>query len=335
MWILAGDVGGTNTRLALYEDGASEPSFLRTYPSKAHTSLEEVADTFAAEARQELGIDGPICEHGCIGIAGPIEGNVCNATNLAWHVDGDKLAEHLGIDDIRLANDFVALASAIPHLGSRDAIPIGTGTAEPRGPIAVLGPGTGLGEAFLVWQERAARYRVLASEGGHADFAPRSPLEFGLMEFLSTKYGRVSNERVLSGNGLADIFRFLSEEHALRALVRPETRAAMSNELHEKVITELGSNGEDPVCEVALSLFASVLGSVAGNLALILLATGGVYVAGGIAPRIVDFLKRSGLRDAFDHKGRFAPMLRRIPLHVVVRQDPGLLGAAKIAMDHA
>lgn len=332
MWILAGDVGGTNTRLALYARDAAVPAFLRTYPSAAHDSLESAAELFAREARDAVGADWDQVRNACVGVAGPVEGHQCKATNLPWHVDARRLAERLDLERVELVNDFVAAASAIPHLAPGDLVAIGSGTPEPHGPIAVLGPGTGLGEAFLIWQDRTSHYRVLASEGGHADFAPRTPLEFGLMEFLSTKHGRVSNERVLSGDGLADAFRFLSDEHALRALVRPETRRALATELPEKVIAELGSRGEDPVCEVALSLFASVLGSVAGNLALTLLATGGVFVAGGIAPRIVGFLQRSGLREAFDQKGRFAPLLRRIPLHVIVHENPGLLGAARIAV---
>jgi glucokinase len=148
------------------------------------------------------------------------------------------------------------------------------------------------------------------------------------MQYLTIRYGRVSNERVLSGRGLADIFHFLSEEDSFRTLVRPETRGAMSGSPPEVVITEKALAGEDPVCEVALSMFVSILGAVAGNLALLLLTTGGVFVGGGIAPRVLPFLERGSFRDAFEHKGRFRPLVGRIPLFVIVREEPGLLGAA-------
>ena len=172
-------------------------------------------------------------------------------------------------------------------------------------------------------------YEVVPSEGGHADFAPRTPLEAALMRFLSLRYGRVSVERVLSGRGLADVFQFLVEEDSLRRQVQPETRQELATASDPAAIVSARAlDGSDPICEIALSLFASVLGAVAGNLALTVLATGGVFVGGGIAPRIVDFLGETGFRDSFDNKGRLRPLLESMPLSVIVADEPGPLGAA-------
>ena len=205
----------------------------------------------------------------------------------------------------------------------------------PHGPIAVLGAGTGLGQAFLLWSAADNAYQVVPSEGGHVDLAARTPLELGLVQFLTTKYGRVSCERVLSGQGLVDVFTFLSEEPACRGLIRPETSAALAS--HEPghdpaaAISQRAMSGSDPVCEMALSIFCSVLGATAGNLGLTVLATGGVYVAGGIAPRILSYLQRGGFREAFDRKGRLHTLVERLPAYVVTNAQPGLLGAARIA----
>ena len=205
-----------------------------------------------------------------------------------------------------------------------------------NGPIAVLGAGTGLGQAFLFWSPMDNGYRVVSSEGGHVDLAARTPLEHGLVHFLTRKYGRVSAERVLSGKGLVDVFTFLSEEPACRGLIHAETIAVLASRGSRGAIRPRPSPngrwpGTDPVCEMALAIFCSVLGATAGNLALMVLATGGVFVAGGIAPRILPYLQRGGFRESFDAKGRLHPLVERIPAYVVTHAQPGLLGAAKIA----
>jgi glucokinase len=200
----------------------------------------------------------------------------------------------------------------------------------------VLGAGTGLGQAFLLWSPVEDGYQVVSSEGGHVDLAARTPLEFGLVQFLINKYGRVSCERVLSGQGLVDAFTFLSEEPACRGLIRAETSAALAahGPGHDPAaaISQRAMAGTDPVCEMALSIFCSVLGATAGNLGLMVLATGGVYVAGGIAPRILTYLRKGAFRDAFDHKGRLHTLVEKLPAYVVTHPQPGLLGAAKVAM---
>ena len=199
--------------------------------------------------------------------------------------------------------------------------------------MAVLGAGTGLGQAFLLWSAPENRYRVISSEGGHVDLAARTPLEHGLVHFLTVKYGRVSCERVLSGRGLVDVFTFLSEEPACQGLIRPETMAALAAPGQDRaaLISQQALAGADAVCEMALAIFCSVLGATAGNLGLMVLATGGVFVAGGIAPRVLPYLRRGGFREAFDRKGRLHTMVERLPAYVVTHPQPGLLGAALVA----
>jgi glucokinase len=194
-----------------------------------------------------------------------------------------------------------------------------------------LGAGTGLGQAFLIWSAAENGYHVVASEGGHVDFAPRTPLEISLLTFLTAKYARVSYERILSGHGILDIYAFLVEEPAFRFLTRADTAAAMVAEDPAAVISRRALDGSDPVCAMTLAVFSNVLGALAGNLALSLLATGGVFIAGGIAPRVLPFLQKGLFREAFEQKGRLTPLVARIPAFVVTHPQPGLLGAATVA----
>jgi glucokinase len=336
MTVLAGDIGGTNSRLAIFDvDGdALTPLFQHTYPSASHPSLDVIAETFLAAASAKLGPKAKP-ESATFGIAGPIENNICRATNLPWVVDGRALSARLGIDRVRLVNDFHAAALGVTAVAPSDLAPLGGSPPVAQGPIAVLGAGTGLGQAFLLWSAAENRYQVWPSEGGHVDLAARTPLEQGLVQFLTVKYGRVSCERVLSGQGLVDVFTFLSEEPACRSLIQPETSAVLASPgpKHDPaaVISQRAMAGTDPVCEMALAIFCSVLGAVAGNLGLQILATGGVFVAGGIAPRILTFLQRGEFRAAFDRKGRLHTLVERMPAHVVTHPQLGLLGAAKLA----
>jgi glucokinase len=341
MILLAGDIGGTNSRLALYEATpgvAATPLFERTYPSTSHGSLDDIAAAFLAAASSALdgpGGKGKGVSAACLAIAGPIENNICRATNLPWVVDGRSLAARLGIERVRLVNDFHAAALGVTAVGSKWLAPLGGPPPTPRGPIGVLGAGTGLGEAFLLWSPSENRYQVVPSEGGHMDFAPRTPLEVGLLQFLGNKYGRVSCERVLSGRGLADVFSFLSQEPACRALIRPETTAALAQPSPAQdpaaVISERGLSGADPICEMSLAVFCSVLGAVAGNLALAILATGGVFVVGGIAPRVLPYVQKGAFREAFERKGRLHTLVERLPAFVVTHPQVGLIGAAAVA----
>ena len=339
MTVLAGDIGGTNSRLAIYDVPATglrgvKPIFEQTYPSAAHPSLDVIAEKFLTAAAGAVGARAGV-DSGCFGIAGPIEHNICRATNLPWVVDGNALAQKLGIARVVLVNDFHAAALGVTAVEAHELVALGGDVRVAQGPMAVLGAGTGLGQAFLLWSTSGNRYRVVPSEGGHVDLAARTPLEHGLVAFLTGKYGRVSCERVLSGRGLVDAFKFLSEEPACRGLIHPETAAALAAGANDPAaeISRRAIAGTDPLCEMALALFCSVLGAVAGNLGLMVLATGGVYVAGGIAPRILPFLQRGGFREAFDRKGRLHTLVERIPAYVVTHAQPGLLGAALVASD--
>jgi glucokinase len=354
MIVLAGDIGGTNARLALFEvepaHGNGRPRLTlileRTTPSRSSPSLDVIVESFLRVAETETGgrlgsgglAAGGVAKNiaaACLGIAGPIENNRCQATNLPWVVDGRLLATSLGIERVTLVNDFSAAALGVTAVGPSELASLGGGAPVPHGPIAVLGAGTGLGEALLLWSGSLGRYEVVPSEGGHADFAPRTPMEAGLLQYLSSKYGRVSCERVLSGNGLVDIFSFLALEPACRPLIQPDTAAVLAAPTtdHDVAaeISKRGLAGTDPICEMSLALFCSVMGAVAGNMALGVLATGGVFVAGGIAPRILPYLQKGGFREAFERKGRLHTLVERIPAFVVTHPQPGLLGAATIA----
>lgn len=337
MTVLAGDIGGTNSRLAIYDVPPTglrgvKPIFEHTYPSAAHASLDVIMEKFVAAATAAIGARAKVTS-ACLGIAGPIENNICRATNLPWVVDGHALSHRLGIERVLLVNDFHAAALGVTAVGPDELVALGGDLRVAHGPVAVLGAGTGLGQAFLLWSAAENRYQVVSSEGGHVDLAARTPLEHGLVAFLTNKYGRVSCERVLSGNGLVDVFKFLSEEPACRGLIRPETAAVLAATGNDPAaaISQRAMAGTDPVCEMALALFCSVLGAVAGNLGLMVLATGGVFVAGGIAPRILPYLQRGGFREAFDRKGRLHTLVERMPAYVVTHAQPGLLGAATIA----
>jgi glucokinase len=310
--VLVGDIGGTNSRLALYE--GREPRFERVYPSADHGSLDDVAALFLEEARRALG-PGAEPARACLAVAGPVVEDTCKTTNLPWFVDARRLERRLGVT----------------LLGPEHLVPLGGGERQETGPMVVVGPGTGLGQAFLVWSAAEGGYQVIPSEGGHADFTPRSGLETALLHHLVARHGRVSFERVLSGPGLAEIFSFLADEASLQPLVTEETRAAMATEDPAAVVSRQALAEADPVCQIALHLFSSVLGGLAGNLALTFLATGGVFIAGGIPPKILPVLQGGTFREAFESKGRFAPLAARIPAYVVTHRDLGLLGAAEFA----
>ena len=255
MTVLAGDIGGTNSRLAIYDPPASglrgvKPIFEQTYPSAAHSSLDVIAEKFLAAAAAAIGARAEAAS-ACFGIAGPIENNICRATNLPWVVDGHALSQRLGIGRVLLVNDFHAAALGVTAVGSDELVALGGDVRIAHGPMAVLGAGTGLGQAFLLWSAVENRYQVVPSEGGHVDLAARTPLEHGLVQFLTAKYGRVSCERVLSGNGLVDVFKFLSEEPACRGLIRPDTAALLATAGQDPAaaISQRALAGTDPVCE--------------------------------------------------------------------------------------
>ena len=319
--ILAGDVGGTKTSLALYRREAR--GLLRdriaTYRSREHAGLDSILRDFLS--------GGADVERACIGVAGPIEHGRCRLTNLDWEVDEASLRRTLGVRDVYLVNDLQATASSLPFLQESDRAMIREGEADPRGNMAVLAAGTGLGEGFLVGA--GTGYIPLASEGGHVDFAPRDEREMRLHAFLREKHGRVSVERVLSGAGLHDIYRFLREKEGKAE--QPGIAAEVAGTEPQKDIVRYGLAGGPGACAETLRIFCSLYGAEAGNLALQYLATGGVYLGGGIAPAILPALRRGEFLAAFLDKGRMRNLLFRVPVMVIL--DPGapLLGAASFA----
>jgi glucokinase len=323
MIVLAGDVGGTNARLAFVEleEGSSARMVQReTYPSRDYPGLAAIVKRFCAGA-------GSLPERACFGIACAVVGDDCSTPNLPWTVNARELAADIGIPRTTIINDFVAIGYGVEFLVPADLATLQAGSPTPHGPIALIGAGTGLGQGFLVWS--GDHYRVLPSEGGHADFAPRGKLQQGLLQFLGQELGRVSWERLLSGRGIGNAYRYLRASG-----VEPEgktVRDEMEREDAAVVITRHALAGTDCLSDRALGLFCEILGAQAGNLALTVVATGGVYIGGGIAPRIVERLKGGEFLDAFRDKGRLSELVSRIPVHVITNPYVGLLGAAAVA----
>jgi glucokinase len=322
--ILAGDIGGTNARLGLFEAGAGGLSLVafETYASR-EGGLKEHLLGFRARHAQPL-------EAAAIGIAGPVVAGRVATTNLPWLVDAAELARVLGVREVVLMNDLEALAWSLDVLSPEGIAELQPGSAGAVGTRAVIAAGTGLGQVSLA--QAGDRAVALASEGGHADFAPRTELEIALLRWLVARHGRASWERVLSGRGLHAVYQFLRETRdAEPAWLAEELRAGDP----PAVISSAALEGRSELCAEALDLFVSVYGAEAGNLALRTLATGGVYLGGGIAPRILPWLRRPQFLGAFLAKGRLSPLLEATPVRVVLETRAGLMGAARRAAAHA
>ncbi|MGZ9148004.1 MAG: glucokinase [Candidatus Deferrimicrobiaceae bacterium] len=322
MRILAGDVGGTKTNLALYlrEGSALRREELRSFPSGRYPALEAILAEFLAGSP---GVDAV-----CIGVAGPVLSGRSRVTNLPWVVDGDSVKKAVGARRAYLINDLQATAFSIPFLSGESLAVLQGGEAEPRGTIAVIAAGTGLGVAFLVWG--GAGYLPVASEAGHADFAPRDEREVRLFRYLQGRHqGRASVERAVSGPGLHAIYRFLRESENMAE--SPEVVARLAAEDPPRVIAQEGLSGGSDACREALRVFSSLYGAQAGNLALQVMATGGVYLGGGIAPAILPALSEGPFLDSFLAKGRFREFLARVPVRVIRDDKAALLGAARYA----
>ncbi len=322
MIVLAGDVGGTNARLALVDlDGRSARITRESrYRSGDYPGLTPIVRRFCEEVASRP-------DRACFGIACPMVGDDCTAPNLPWTINAPKLAAEIGIPRTTIINDFVAVGYGIELLGASDLATLQEGSPTAHGPIALIGAGTGLGQGFLLWE--GDHYRVLPSEGGHGDYAPRGKLQPGLLQFLGQQFGRVSWERLLSGPGMVNAYRYLLASAV--ALEQATVRAEMEKEDPATVITRHGLAKTDCLSDRALDLFCEVFGAQAGNLALTVVATGGVYLAGGIAPRIAERLKSGPFLTAFRDKGRMSELLSRIPVHVIMNPNVGLLGAAAVA----
>ncbi|HWZ43742.1 MAG TPA: glucokinase [Candidatus Saccharimonadales bacterium] len=324
--ILAGDIGGTNTRLACFEEDADRLRLIvdRVYPSHEHEGLGEIVTAFVRETAVTI-------QKACLGIAGPVLNGRVTTPNLPWVIDSAQLSQELSIPRVWLINDLEAHASGIGDLGPGDltalnqAIPV-------EGNAALIAAGTGLGEAGLYWD--GARHHPFPCEGGHADFAPRNAMEIALLQYLLKKFGRVSYERLLSGPGLKNIYDFLHETQ-----VEPEPdwlqQELIGSQDPAAVISHYGLEAKAPICERALDLFTGIYGAEAGNLALKFKALHGVFISGGIAAKILPKINSPLFLEAFTAKGRLRPMLEAIPLNVITNNKVGLLGAARYAVERS
>lgn len=320
MQVLAGDIGGTKTALAIFEIGEERLSVLREerFASADFASLEEVVERFL-EGRRPPRRAG-------FGVAGPVRAGRARVTKLPWTIEARRLAQTLGAGVV-LVNDFVAAAFGIPYLRPRHLRLLSRGKPERGGPLALLGAGTGLGQAGLV--RISGRYEPIASEGGHADFGARDAREDRLNAFVRARFGRTTGDRLLSGEGLRHIYEFLREDRF--APESPEVAAAFLREDPAAVISRFGLEQTDRLCGETLSRFVSIYGSEAGNVALRFRATGGVFIGGGIAPRILPALERGDFLQAFRAKPPMDQLLANVPVRVVLEPRLGLFGAAVAA----
>ena len=321
--ILAGDIGGTNTRLALFSEAADvlHLEMQKTYPSRDHKDLSEIVSSFLSEQNASV-------SRAAFGIAGPVVNGRVSTPNLPWVIDEVMLARTCGIPHVALLNDLEAHASGVDDLGPGDFAPLNDGV-EMQGNGALIAAGTGLGEAGLYWD--GSRRCAFPCEGGHCDFAPRTELEIALLDYLLKKFGHVSFERVLSGPGIKNIYDFL------RDTGREEEPAWLRDELSRAVdpvpnISQYGVSGTSQICLTTLETFISIYGAEAGNLALKLMATGGVFLSGGIAARILPRLTAPAFMQAFSSKGRLQSLLEKIPVKVITNGGVGLVGAARYAV---
>jgi glucokinase len=322
--ILAGDVGGTSVRLAYFERKqgqlvpvAEEIKHARDYPSLAAAVVD-------FHSKQKLAV---ACA--CFGVAGPVTGRVVRASNLPWIIDAAALEASTGIKNVHLINDLEANAYGLAELEETDFELLTPGIPGRAGNAAVISAGTGLGEAGLFWD--GTRHIPFAAEGGHADFGPANELQAELWQYLHKKYGHVSWERVLSGPGQFNIYEFLRETGKGRE--EPWlTEEFKNSDDHSVVVTRNGLSGKSPLCEQAVNIFAEIYGAAAGNLALKIFAVHGVYVGGGIAPKILSKLREARFMNAFRDKGRLRPLMESIPVRVVLNDKTALLGAAHVAL---
>jgi glucokinase len=317
--LLAGDIGGTKSRLAVFADGGDprKPLAEELLPSASFGGVEPLI-------REFLNRSAFTPERVCLAVAGPVIDRRAAVTNLPWVADAEQIRRAFGFREVRLMNDLAATARAVPFLKPAELRTLTAGEPAAGGAIALIAPGTGLGEAFLTWD--GTRYREHASEGGHADFAPGSPLEMELLRELCKEADHVSYETLCSGPGLGRLYRFLRERRMEKEQAGLASRLAEAAD-PAPIIVEAALADRSPLCVRTVRLFVSILGAEAGNLALKTLAAGGVYIGGGIAPRIVPFLDEEPFLTAFRRKGPMADLLFRLPVHVILEPRAALIGA--------
>ena len=319
MRVLAGDVGGTKTRLAVFElQGRRLDTLLeRSYPSRGHSGLDAIVQDFLSSGNLD-------CRQACFGIAGPVQGDRAQTTNLPWVIDGQAMAAQFGLDRVSLINDLEANAWGIQALDEDDFWTLNEGQSNARGNASIIAAGTGLGEAGLYWDGH--RHWPFASEGGHTDFSPGSDLEMALLRYLQERFAHVSWERVVSGMGLVHIHDFLRVHREVP--VPPWLSAEMAAGDAAGAVSKAALGDQDPLCSEALDLFVHLYGVEAGNHALKIMALGGVYIGGGIAPKILERMKGPGFMQAFIAKGRMRPLLEAMPVRILLNDRTALYGPA-------
>ncbi|HID29690.1 MAG TPA: glucokinase [Desulfobacterales bacterium] len=325
-FILAGDIGGTKTNLGLFTRGKRRPvlKVSQTYASPEASNLEDIIDRFLAKRKLSI-------SNASFGIAGPVENGRCKTTNLPWEVSERKLKNRFGWNRVLLVNDLTASACAIPFLTKRELFPLNHAKTAGRKNLGLIAPGTGLGMAMMLWGD--GQYIPVPSEAGHTDFSPNNEHEAALWQYLHRRVGHVSIEKVLSGPGLFIIYCWL--KFTGQGTEPTWLEKKMNESDPPKVISEAALVEREPLCVKALNLFVSIFGAAAGNLALTGLTRGGIYLGGGIAPRILAKLEEGSFMRAFVDKGRFRPLLSRIPVRVILNDRAPLLGAAVCASGNA
>jgi glucokinase len=322
--LLAGDIGGTKTKLALYEAAAGELLLVReqVYPSAAYTDFQLIVADFI-QGLPSLPVTA------CFGVAGPVADGRCQTTNLPWLIEETAIAQYAGIASVRLLNDLQAMALGLLELPPEQWLELNPNAQVRIGNKAVIAAGTGCGEAMLCWD--GERHHAMATEGGHADFAPNTPQQDGLLRWLRVKHGgHVSFERIVSGPGLFSVYQYLRETGAAAESVELQTALAAGGD-PGALIGRFGLEAHDPLCVAALRLFVEVFAAEAGNLALKFFAQGGVLIGGGIAPKILPLLTDGAFMRSFCDKGRFADWAGSLSVRVALNPDAGLLGAAQYA----
>jgi glucokinase len=325
--ILAGDVGGTKVELALYNFSGGQLTHVTSerFPAKDYAHLEAIIRVFFEKNRN------PDVTAACFGVPGPVRNGRLKLTNLPWMLDARELARNLSIDNVFLINDLEANGYGIPELGPQQIFTLSEGDPGTIGNRGLISAGTGLGEAILMWDGKM--HVPVASEGGHCDYAPRSEIEISLLRYIQKQVGgRVSFERVVSGLGLQNVYHFLRDDQGMTE--SPELRDRMAGDDPNAVIGELGM-GKDELCTRALDIFVSAYGAEAGNLALKVLSVGGMYVGGGIAPKILDKMLDGTFMKAFADKGRLSDLLVHSPVRIILESRAALIGAAAYAETRA
>jgi glucokinase len=320
--ILAGDIGGTNARLAYFQpqNGHLRLVTERVFPSREHSELGEIVSAFLADSKTRP-------EVACFGIAGPVRNGRVETSNLPWIIEQSRLAKQIHLPATLLINDLEASAWGIGGLEASDLVPLNHVSGPAVGNQAVIAPGTGLGQAGLFWDGK--HHHVFACEGGHCDFAPQSELQIELLRFLKARFGHVSYERILSGPGLVNVYEFLRDTGIAKE--SPELAAEIKKDDPAAAISRAALAGASPLAEQALAIWIEVYGAEASNLALKVMATGGLFLTGGISPKVLTKLTDSVFMHAFVDKGRLRPLVEAIPVQVVTNDKAGLIGAARCA----